>query len=136
MKNHARLFLITGLQNLSTVVSFCDESRDGGPSTAVNNKNARRMIEIDRHVTYHKIRASLDISMSKMQSILHRYLCMKKLCSRWIPRNLTETQKMDCVYWCNSMLKEGALDLVWDIAISDETWIYCYNPNTKPETTV
>ncbi|GBP93395.1 hypothetical protein EVAR_67344_1 [Eumeta japonica] len=42
-----------------------DEFRDGRPSTAVTNKNidtVRRMIETDRHPTYHEIRASLGIA--------------------------------------------------------------------------
>ncbi|GBP47599.1 hypothetical protein EVAR_30313_1 [Eumeta japonica] len=29
---------------------------------------------------------------------------MKKLCSRWIPHDLTEAQETDCVTWCNAML--------------------------------
>ncbi|GBP65569.1 Putative uncharacterized protein FLJ37770 [Eumeta japonica] len=39
-------------------VNFSDEFRDGHPYTAVNNKNIdsmRRMIETDKHVTYHGI---------------------------------------------------------------------------------
>ncbi|GBP79239.1 hypothetical protein EVAR_87334_1 [Eumeta japonica] len=43
-----------------------DECRDGRPSTAVNNKKidvVRRIIEADRHVTYHDIWASLGIAV-------------------------------------------------------------------------
>ncbi|GBP35035.1 hypothetical protein EVAR_75237_1 [Eumeta japonica] len=50
-----------------------DEFRDSRPSTAVNNKNidaVRRMIKTDRHVTYHKIPASLAIAIFSVP-----YLC-------------------------------------------------------------
>ncbi|GBP65653.1 hypothetical protein EVAR_53462_1 [Eumeta japonica] len=56
----------------------------------VNDKNidaVRSMVETDRHVTYHEIRASLRVGMSNIQSILQKHLGMKKLCSQWIPHN-------------------------------------------------
>ncbi|GBP82878.1 Putative uncharacterized protein FLJ37770 [Eumeta japonica] len=52
------------------LVDLSDEFHDGRPSTAVNNKNIgamRRMIEIDRHVTYHEIRASISIDTSEIK---------------------------------------------------------------------
>ncbi|GBP66479.1 Histone-lysine N-methyltransferase SETMAR [Eumeta japonica] len=118
-------------------VNLSDEFRDNLPSTAVNNKNInsmRRVIETNGHATYHEIRASLGIDMSRIQSILHKYFDMKKPCSPWIPPNLTETQKTDRDNWYNTMFtrfKEVASNLVWDIVSGDKTWIYCYNPETK-----
>ncbi|GBP82640.1 hypothetical protein EVAR_48521_1 [Eumeta japonica] len=56
-----------------------------------------------------------------------------------IPHNLTEAQKTDGVTCCNAMLtefKEEASNLVWDIVISDETWMRCYDPKTKQQSTV
>ncbi|GBP48900.1 hypothetical protein EVAR_98084_1 [Eumeta japonica] len=84
--------------------NLCNEFRD---VAAVNNKNidaVRRVIKTDRHVNYHEIWASLGLDMSQMQSILHKHLGMKKLCSRWIPHNLTEAQKTDPITRCNAML--------------------------------
>ncbi|GBP81610.1 hypothetical protein EVAR_21240_1 [Eumeta japonica] len=49
------------------LVYLSDEFRDGRPSTALNNKNidvVRRMIETDRHVSYHEIWTSLGIDIS------------------------------------------------------------------------
>ncbi|GBP55243.1 Putative uncharacterized protein FLJ37770 [Eumeta japonica] len=67
-------------------VNLSDELRNGRPSSAVNNKNidtVRDMIEIDRHVTHHEIRASLGIGMSQLQSILHKQnqLCGQRFSS-------------------------------------------------------
>ncbi|GBP79117.1 hypothetical protein EVAR_54477_1 [Eumeta japonica] len=57
MKHNGRRLFITNFQN-SSAVNLSDEFRDGRPSTAVNNKNidaVRRVIETERHVTYHEM---------------------------------------------------------------------------------
>ncbi|GBP36038.1 hypothetical protein EVAR_29168_1 [Eumeta japonica] len=112
-------------------VNLSDELYDGRPSTAVNNKNndaVCRMMETDRHVTIHEIRSFLGISMSQIQSILHKHLGMKKLSTWWIPLNLNGAQKTDRVTWYNAMLtrfKDEASNLAWDKVTGYETWIYC-----------
>ncbi|GBP34921.1 hypothetical protein EVAR_26512_1 [Eumeta japonica] len=68
MKHHARkLFIYNWFAKFKRDhVNLSDEFRDGRPSKAVINKNidaVRRMIETDRHVTYHEIRASLGIGL-------------------------------------------------------------------------
>ncbi|GBP59585.1 hypothetical protein EVAR_44800_1 [Eumeta japonica] len=76
----------SGRVNLSDV--FCDSR----PSTTENNKSinaVRRMIKTERHVTYYELRAPSGIGMSKIRSILYKHLGVKKLCSHWIPHNLT-----------------------------------------------
>ncbi|GBP96760.1 hypothetical protein EVAR_68207_1 [Eumeta japonica] len=45
-------------------INLSNEFRDGRPSTAVNIDGVRRMIETDRHVTYHEIQTSLGIGMN------------------------------------------------------------------------
>ncbi|GBP25996.1 hypothetical protein EVAR_84556_1 [Eumeta japonica] len=52
-------------------VNLSKELHDGRPSTVVINRNinaVRRMIETDRHVTYHEILATLGIGMSQIRS--------------------------------------------------------------------
>ena len=88
---------------------LCDEFREGRPSTSVVATNVdavREMIERDRHMTYHEIQASLGIDMKAIHTILHDHLSVRKLCSRWIPHNLTETQKQARVKWSKEMLKK------------------------------
>ncbi|GBO99472.1 hypothetical protein EVAR_661_1 [Eumeta japonica] len=63
----------------------------------------------------------------------------EKLCSRWIPHNLTETQKPDRITWCNAMLtrfKKVATNLVGHIVTDNERRIYRCNPKTKQQSTV
>ncbi|KAG5319812.1 SETMR methyltransferase, partial [Pseudoatta argentina] len=88
---------------------LCDEFREGRPSTSVvatNVDTVREMIERDRHMTYREIQASLGIDMKAIHMILHDHLSVRKLYSRWIPHNLTETQKQARVTWSKEMLKK------------------------------
>ncbi|GBP61632.1 hypothetical protein EVAR_43569_1 [Eumeta japonica] len=46
---------------------------------------------------------------------------------------------MDRVTWRNAMVarfKEGALNLVYQTVLHDETWIYWYDPKSKQQSTV
>ncbi|CAH1959831.1 unnamed protein product [Acanthoscelides obtectus] len=88
-------------------VSLSDDSRVGAPKTAVT-----------QHVTYREIEASLKILKTAIQKILHEELGVRKLVSRWIPHLLTEEQKA-------AMVNCG-----------DESWIYCYEPENKRQSTV
>ncbi|CAH1990849.1 unnamed protein product [Acanthoscelides obtectus] len=68
----------------------------GAPKTAVTQENVdavRKLIIEDRHVTYREIEASLKISKTSIQKILHEELGVRKLVSRWIPHLLIEEQK-------------------------------------------
>ncbi|XP_052753346.1 histone-lysine N-methyltransferase SETMAR-like [Galleria mellonella] len=117
--------------------NLTDDVHEGRPSTATTEDNisvVRHMIETDKRVTYQQIRASLGIGMSQVHKILHEHLAVRKLCARWIPHNLTEAQKLRRVDWCNEMherFNEGNSNSVFDIVTGDESWIYCYDPETK-----
>jgi len=114
-----------------------DELRDGRPATAVTDENVaavRELILQKRQVTYEQIRATLGIGMSAIQKILHDHLAIRKLCSRWIPHNLTQAQKEARVKWCKVNLKKymrGKSKLVYNIVTGDESWIYCYETESK-----
>ena len=73
--------------------SVSDESHEGlAKSVAITNNFGvvRKMIGKDRHVDYREIEASLGISHTAIHLILHKFLTVKKVCTRWIPCNLTK----------------------------------------------
>ncbi|CAH1981952.1 unnamed protein product [Acanthoscelides obtectus] len=72
--------------------------------TQENVDAVRKLIIEDRHVTYREIEASLKISKTSIQKILHEELGVRKLVSRWIPHQLTEEQKAARVNWCQKTL--------------------------------
>ena len=74
-----------------------------------------------------------------MHSILHKHLTLKKICSRWIPHNLSIAQKKARVDWSKQMLQKydhGASKHVYDIVTGDELWIYADEPKSKQQSTV
>lgn len=119
-----------------------DDFREGRPATAITDENidlVRNMINADRHVTYAEIAASIGIGKSQIQKILHEHLLSRKLCCRWIPHKLTDDQKKARVKWCRDTLKKydnGTSAAVYNIVTGDESWIYCYDPETKQQSTV
>ena len=60
----------------------------------------------DRYVTYREIEEPLGISSTSIHSILHEHLAVRKICSRWIPHNLANAQKMVRVDWCKEMMEK------------------------------
>lgn len=122
--------------------SLQDEYREGRPRSVVLPHNidaVKNLINQDRHVTYQEIQSSLGISPTSVHSILHEHLVVKKVCSRWIPHNLTMAQKAARVNWCKEMLKKfhsGTSKDVYKIVTGDESWIYSYDPETKQQSTV
>ncbi|CAH1956285.1 unnamed protein product [Acanthoscelides obtectus] len=116
-----------------STISRClsDDSRVGAAKTEATQENVdavRKLIIEDRHVTYREIEASLEISKTSIQTILHEELGVRKLVSRWIPHLLTEDQKAARVDWCQKMLDP--------LVSGDESWIYCYEPENKRQSAV
>ena len=66
----------------------------------------RQLILQDRHVTYREIEATVGIGGASIHSILHEHLTDKKICSRWIPHNLSIAQKIAPVDWSKEMLQK------------------------------
>ena len=68
--------------------SLQDEFREGRPNSVVVPETidaVSQLILQDRHV----IETTLGISGTSIHSILHEDLTVKKICSRWIPHNLS-----------------------------------------------
>ena len=84
-------------------------------------------------------RTSLGTFSTSIHSILHEQLDVKKICSHWIPHNLTKAKKMVRVDWCKEMLEKydgGASKDVNEIVTGDESWICALEPETKQQSTV
>ena len=66
----------------------------------------RQLILQDRHVTYREIETTLGISETSIHSILDEHLTVNKICSRWIPHNLSSAQKKARADWSTEMLQK------------------------------
>ncbi|CAF1403876.1 unnamed protein product [Rotaria sp. Silwood1] len=153
--SHARLVQAWGEQAPSdhTVFNwFCefqrnkfsvqDAPRSGRPSTSVTQQTidaVRTIIEGDPHSTYQQIETILGISSTAINSIIHDYLNLRKVCARWVPHTLTDDQKQLRVQFCGHSLKrfeEGQSRRVFDIITGDEAWFYHYDPELKEQSKV
>ena len=78
----------------------------------------------------------MGISSTNIHLILHEYLAIKKIRSRWISQ---KAQKKIRVDWCKEMLEKydgGASKNVNKIVTGDESWICAYEPDTKQQSSV
>ena len=73
-----------------------DAPRSGRPSTSVTEQTidaVQKIIEDDPHSMYQQIEAILGISSKAINSIIHDYLNLRKVCARWVPHTLIDDQK-------------------------------------------
>ncbi|GBP51217.1 hypothetical protein EVAR_85428_1 [Eumeta japonica] len=66
------------------------------------------MKQTDKSVTYQQIRTSLSIGMGQVYKIFQEHSTVRKLCTRWLPHNLTAAQKLRRVSWCREMMQRFA----------------------------
>ena len=88
----------------------------------------------DRKLKLREIGNTLKISEGSVFTILHEFLGMRKLFSKWVPRLLTLDQKQQRVEdseHCLELFKRGKKDSVRRYVTMDETWIHHYTPETK-----
>ena len=62
--------------------------------TEDNIDAVEKMVQEDARVTYKNIEASLRIGSGSIAKILHIYLRVSKVSSRWVPHSLTDGQKV------------------------------------------
>jgi len=78
-----------------------DDERSGRPKEAVTDENIKKihkMILEDRKVKLIVIADTLKISKERVGLITREYLGMRKLCAKWVPRELTVDQKQQRVH--------------------------------------
>ena len=119
--------------------SLVDDPREGAPSTAVNDKNIKRvndMVMEDRRITYAEIQQTLDISPGSVKTILHEHLHLNKCLTQWVSRMLTPGMRANRVECCQELLAlfdSSPTDFATRVVTGDETWIHHYDPETQAE---
>ena len=72
------------------------------------------------------------------QVLFRKTLMHQKICSRWIPHNLSIAQKKARVVWSKEMLQiddRGASKHFYYFVTGDESWMYAYEPESKQQST-
>ena len=87
----------------------------------------------DRHVYVETISAQFDVSVGTVHTIIREELKMQKICAKFVPRVLREDQKERHCHDSREMVELINSDsAVLDALVNcDESWIYCYEPETE-----
>jgi histone-lysine N-methyltransferase SETMAR len=102
-----------------------DEERPGRPvikTTSENIEHVRRLIDDDPHITIQEMEVQTDLSHGTIHRIISDHLNLKKLTARYIPKQLTDSQKAERVRLCKENLEKfesGAWRLC-DVITGDE----------------
>jgi histone-lysine N-methyltransferase SETMAR len=99
----------------------------------MNRQRVDELIREERRVTRREFAAQLDCGHNAMQKMLED-LGYRKVCAKWVPRQLTPELKERVVKVCSDLLE--AFDANEDTFLSDlvrrdEMWAYIYGPETK-----
>ncbi|KAF7271131.1 hypothetical protein GWI33_015958 [Rhynchophorus ferrugineus] len=93
--------------------------------TDENIKKIHKIILNDRKLKLNEIADTLKILTERVHHIIHKYLGMRKLCVKWVPRELTLEQKqrrVDDSEQCLKMTKRNKPEFLCTYVTMDETW--------------
>ena len=93
----------------------------------------KNFMDKDSRVSIETISAQFDVSVETVHTIICEELEMKKICVKIVPRVLRENQKKRRCHDSWEMVELINSDpTVLDALVNcDESWIYCYDPKTK-----
>ena len=93
----------------------------------------KNFMDKDRCVSIETISAQFDVSVGTVHTIIREELKMWKICAKFVPRVLREDQKERRCHDSREMVELINSDpAVLDTLVTcDESWIYCYDPETK-----
>lgn len=120
-------------------VSFTDKDKSGRPRSSRTENNVQEITEFiseNPHYTVRELSRLSGLSYGSVYSILTEDLGKRIVCSKWIPHDLTESQKQQRLSYCKEMLAkfgpEGP-NRVQQIFTGDETWILYDEPKRKAQ---
>ena len=93
----------------------------------------KNFMDKDHRVSIKTISAQFDVSVGTVYTIIGDELKMRKVYAKFVPRVLREDQKEKRCQDSREMVElinsdPAVLDA---LVICDESWIYCYDPETK-----
>ncbi|KAF7267432.1 hypothetical protein GWI33_019338 [Rhynchophorus ferrugineus] len=77
-------------------MSIADAERSGLPKEVVTDENIKKihkLILYDRKLKLNEIADTIKLSTERIHQRIHEYLYMRKLCVKWLPRELRFDQK-------------------------------------------
>ena len=109
----------------------CGRSKEARTSELIGQ--IKNFMDKDRRVSTETISAQFDVRMGTVYTIIRKELKMRKICVKFVLRVLREDQKERRCHDSWEMVELINSDsAVFDALVTcDESWIYCYDPETK-----
>ncbi|UYV73517.1 hypothetical protein LAZ67_10003914 [Cordylochernes scorpioides] len=120
-------------------ISIEDDPRQGRPKFQRTDENVQKITDLIKEnprTTLLELEQDTGISKTTIGRIVTEDLMLKKTPAKFIPRFLTNEQKLCRLATCEDMMEMTRTDPEWKdkIITGDETWVYGYDPETKPQT--
>ena len=116
--------------------SETDAECSGRPATATTTRNEEITLELiraNRRITVEEAAGRLNVSVGSAYTLIHDTLKFSKVCSKWVPKELTEDHKRKRLDVCSRHLaryREEGDNFQQQIVTGDETWIHHYEPES------
>lgn len=117
-----------------------DDQRAGRPSTSRIDENVAKvkvLLDSNRRTNIRLVVDELGISYGSVQKIITEDLAMRKVCAKFVPRVLSNEQKVN-----RKQISQEILNCVQrnpnffdNVITGDETWCFEYDPETKRQST-
>ncbi|UYV62047.1 hypothetical protein LAZ67_1007617 [Cordylochernes scorpioides] len=119
-------------------ISIEDAPRQGRPKFQSTDENVQKITDLIKEnprTTLLELEQDTGISKTTIGRIVTEGLKLKKTPAKFIPRFLTNEQKLCRLATCEDMMEMTRTDPEWKdkIITGDETWVYGYDPETKPQ---
>ncbi|GFV83972.1 putative DD34D transposase [Trichonephila clavipes] len=108
-----------------------DDARCGHHKEAVTDEHIKKVNKIisDNHkVKLIEITDTLKISKERVGHIVNEYLDMRKLCSKWVPRELTTNQKQQRI---DELFNRNKSEFLRRYGTMDETWLHHFTSESN-----
>ncbi|UYV63036.1 hypothetical protein LAZ67_2002907 [Cordylochernes scorpioides] len=119
-------------------ISIEDDPRQGRPKFQRTDENVQKITDLIKEnprTTLLELEQDTGISKTTIGRIVTEDLKLKKTPAKFIPRFLTNEQKLCRLATCEDMMEMTRTDPKSKdkIITGDETWVYGYDPETKPQ---
>ena len=116
--------------------SVRDDERCGGSKEVRTPEligQIMNFMDKNRRVSIEILSTQFDVSLGTVHTLIDEEGKLRKICVKFVPRVLREDQKERRCHDSREMLELINSDpTVLDaLVICDESWIYCYDPETK-----
>ena len=113
-----------------------DDPKPGRPSTSKTADNIERvntLVRRDRRLTVRMLAYELGMNRETVRTILTDNLGMRKVCTKMVPKLLSDDHKEHRVNVCRNILEtiDEEPEFLGKVITGDETWVFQYDPETK-----